>query len=251
MDPRKALVFLGCHAFPETHAFLLSSRGRKECAFVNHSFHVSFAETYDVLLRRSSIIEDIRGMRATGLASLAFFYCDFRDDQKKGLRGLVSSLLVQLCNQADCYCDILSKFYLEHSNGLQHPSDDELIQCLKDVLEVPGQAPVFLILDALDECLDTEIPSPRGDVLKLLGELIESQIPNLRICVTSRPEADIKVVFEPLSSHSVSLHEERGQMEDIENYIKSAVNMDQKNRRWKEEDKQLVIKALTENADGM
>jgi hypothetical protein len=39
MDQRKALVFLGCHAFPETHGFLLSSRGRKERAFVSYSFH--------------------------------------------------------------------------------------------------------------------------------------------------------------------------------------------------------------------
>jgi hypothetical protein len=43
MDQRKALVFLGHRAFPETHAFLLSSRGRKERVFVSYSFHVSFA----------------------------------------------------------------------------------------------------------------------------------------------------------------------------------------------------------------
>jgi len=42
----------------------------------------------------SSIIEDIDGMRKLGLASLAFFYCDFREDQKKKLRGLLSSLPV-------------------------------------------------------------------------------------------------------------------------------------------------------------
>jgi len=40
-------------------------------------------------------------------------------------------------------------------------------------------------------------------------------------------------------------------MEDIENYIRSVVNTDPKNRRWKEEDKQLVIDVLTERADGM
>jgi hypothetical protein len=40
-------------------------------------------------------------------------------------------------------------------------------------------------------------------------------------------------------------------MEDIENYIKSVVTMDPRNRRWKTEDKQLVIDALTKNADGM
>ena len=36
------------------------------------------------------------------------FYCDFREDQKKDLRGLLSSLLVPLCHQSDSYFDILS-----------------------------------------------------------------------------------------------------------------------------------------------
>ena len=95
------------------------------------------------------------------------------------------------------------------------------------------------------------MPSSRGKALVLVEKLINSQLPKLRVYVTSRPEVDIKVVLEPLAFHSVSLHDERGQMEDIENYIKSVVNTDPRNRRWKTEDKQLVIDVLTKNADGM
>jgi hypothetical protein len=105
-------------------------------------------------------------MRKAGLASLAFFYCDFRDEQKKYLRGLLSSLLVQLCHQSDSYCDILSDFYLEHDKGSRHPSDDALVGCLKDLLKLPGLAPVYLIVDALDECPNTSaFPSPRCQIL--------------------------------------------------------------------------------------
>jgi len=86
---------------------------------------------------------------------------------------------------------------------------------------------------------------------QLVENLVDAHLPNLRICVTSRPETDIKTLLEPLSFRSVSLHDERGQMEDIEKYIKSVVNKDQRNRKWKTEDKQLVIDALTERADGM
>jgi len=188
-------------------------------------------------------------MKRRGFASLAFFYHDFNEDDKRNLRGLLSSMLVQLCHQSEPYCDILSKFYSDHASGLQHPSDDELIACLKDVLELTGQAPVFLIVDALDECSDiSDIPSPREKVLHLLEELIELRVQNLRLCVTSRPEADITLVLRPLTSHSVSLHGERGQMQDINNYIKSVVN---DMRRWKSEHKQLVIDVLTKRADGM
>ena len=191
-------------------------------------------------------------MRKRGLASLAMFYHDFREDEKKDLRGLLSSVLFQLSDQSHSYYDILSTFYSTHRDGTQSPSDDELFRLLKELLGLPGQAPVYLIVDALDECSNTSaILSPREEVLMLLEDLINSELPNLHICVTSRPEADIKPVLEPLTFRSVSLHDERGQKEDIENYIKSVVNTNRKMRRWTPEQKQLVIDVLTKQADGM
>ena len=191
-------------------------------------------------------------MRAAGLASLAFFYCDFREDQKRDLRGLLSSLLVQLCHQSDPYYNLLSKFYSEHAHGSRPPSDDVLAGCLNDLLKLPGHAPVYLIVDALDECPNTSsIPSPRDEVLNLIEELIKSEIPHLRICVTSRPETDIKDFLDPLVLHTVSLHEESGQKRDIDEYIKSVINTNPKSKRWKAADKQLVIDILTRKADGM
>jgi hypothetical protein len=203
-------------------------------------------------LASSAIVEDIDAMRKAGLASLAFFYCDFREDQKKHLRGLLSSLLVQLCHQSDSYCDVLSEFYSEHGNGSRYPGDDVLARCLKDLLKLPGHAPVYLIVDALDECPNTSsIPSPRDEVLNLIEELTKSEIPSLGICVTSRPETDIKDLLDPLAPHTISLHDERGQKRDIEEYIKSVVNTNPKNKRWKAADRHLVIDVLTEKADGM
>ena len=191
-------------------------------------------------------------MRKRGLASLAFFYHDFREDKKNDLRGLLSSLLFQLCDQSDAYYDILSNFYSTHRHGAQSPSDDALIRCLQDILRLPGQAPIFLVMDALDECSNTDsMPSPREKALTLVEKMIDSRLPNLRICVTSRPEADIKHILEPLTFRSVSIHEESGQMEDIENYIKSVISLDTRNRRWTTEDKQMVIDVLSKNANGM
>jgi hypothetical protein len=199
----------------------------------------------------STIIEDTETMCNSGLASLAMFFCDFREDQKKNLRGLVSSILVQLCRQSDSYCAILSNFYSKHEDGSQDPTEDELVRCLRNLLELPGQAPVYMIIDALDECPNASaIPSPREKVLKLVEQLIELRFANIRICVTSRPEIDIKGVLEPLTFRSVSIHDESGQMEDIENYIRSVVD-DPKNRRWKRQDKQLVIDSLLGRANGM
>jgi hypothetical protein len=199
----------------------------------------------------STIIEDIRAMRKAGLASFAFFYCDFREDRKMELRGLLSSFLVQFCHQSDAYFDILSKFYSEHDKGSRPPSDDVLVGCFKDLLKLPGQAPVYLIVDALDECPNPSVVrSPRAEVLSFIEELVTTQILNLRVCVTSRPEVDIEDVLDPLIFHSVSLHGESGQKTDIEDYIKSVINA-RTIKRWKEEHRKLAIDVLIKKSNGM
>ena len=125
------------------------------------------------MLASSSIIQNIIAMEKAGLASLAFFYCDFREDQKKDLRGLLLSLVQR--HQSDSYCDILFKFYSEHAEGLEDPSDDELVGCLKNLLKHPGCAPVFLVVDALDECPSTSaVRPPRAKVLNLVEELVDA-----------------------------------------------------------------------------
>jgi hypothetical protein len=109
-------------------------------------------------------------------------------------------------------------------------------------------------MDALDECSNASgIPSPRDRALWLVKELVDLHISNLRICVTSRPEFDIRDVLEPLTSRRVSLHDQSGQKQDIVDYVRSVVysNSEPYMRRWKKEDKELVIKTLAERADGM
>ena len=94
--------------------------------------------------------------------------------------------------------------------------DDTLTHCLKEMPTLPDQRPIYLIIDALDECSNTSgIPSDRNRVLRLVRELIDLHLPDLHICVTSRPEVDIREVLEPLTSRRVSLHDQSGQKKDI------------------------------------
>ena len=193
-------------------------------------------------------------MCETGNASMAYFYFDFRDAKKQGLRDLVLSLLTQLSSRSGPRCDILSDLYSVHEKGKKQPSDTILAKCLKDMLTFPSQPPTYLIIDALDESPNAPgIPSPRDTVLQLLERLVNLSLPNLHICVTSRPEIDIRNVLEPLTSLRVSLHDQSGQKKDIEDYVRSVVysNSEQIMRRWRMEDKELVIETLSERADGM
>ena len=202
----------------------------------------------------STVIQDIEDMCEASNASMAYFYFDFRDAKKQGMRDLVTSLLTQLSARSGPRCDILSDLYLAHDEGKKQPSDTALAKCLKKMLALPNQPPIYLIIDALDESPTTSgIPSRRETVLELLEELVNLSLPDLHICVTSRPEIDIRNVFEPLTSRRVSLHDQSGQRKDIEDYVRSIVHSgsEQIMRRWKMEDKELVIKTLSERADGM
>jgi hypothetical protein len=185
---------------------------------------------------------------------MAYFYFDFRDINKQCWRDLVPSLLIQLSAQSSPCCDILSRLYSGHGNGAQQPKDDALKRCLIEMLTVQDRHPMYLIMDALDECSNVSgIPTSRKRVLQLVKELVDLHIPNLQICVTSRPEVDIRDVLQPLTSRRVSLHDQIGQKKDIEDYVRSVVysNSEPIMRRWRKEDKELVIETLSERADGM
>jgi hypothetical protein len=207
-----------------------------------------------MFLVSSTIIQDVEALCEAGEASMAYFYFDFRNANKQGLHDLVPSLLTQLSARSSLRCDILSKIYLAHDNGKNQPSDSVLTKCLKDMITLPDQRPIYLIMDALDESPDTSgIPSARERVLHLLKELVDLRLPNLHICATSRPEIDIRDVLVPLTSLRVSLHDQTGQKEDIADYVRSVVYSTSERiiRRWKKEDKDLVIEILSERADGM
>ena len=191
-------------------------------------------------------------MSNAGSAFLAYFYFDFKDTGKQDSRALLSSLLVQLSNQSEQFCDVLLGLYLEHKEGSQKPNFASLLRCLKDMLTIAGPVPIYLVMDALDECPnDSGIPSSREKVLKLVKELVELRYPNLRLCITSRPEFDIRTTLMPLATQEISIHDESGQKQDIDDYVTSVVRSDNKMKKWRDNDKNMVIAKLTEKADGM
>ena len=190
----------------------------------------------------------------TGSAIMSYFYFDFKDLKKQTCHDLLLSLVSQLSTRSSLCCDILHRFYEAHENGARQPSDDTLKECLKQMLTLPGQRPIFIVLDALDECPDSfGLPPPRSEVLQLVKELVNLRLRGLYICATSRPEIDIRAVLEPLAFRSVSLHDEIGQKTDIAEYVRSVVNSSPNTamRRWRVDEKNLVIETLTERADGM
>ena len=191
-------------------------------------------------------------MRTTGLATMAYYYFDFRDVKKQTRYGLLSSLVSQLSAELDSCYKIFSQLYSEHAGGTRKPTTNMLTRCMKDMLSLPGQGPIYIIVDALDECPDVSgNPSAREEVLELVHELVSLKLSNLHLCVASRPEVGIQKKLKPLNPLEISLHEETGQKDDIIEYIKFVVYSDEKMRSWRDKDKELVVKMLSEKAGGM
>jgi hypothetical protein len=191
-------------------------------------------------------------MRAAGLATMAYYYFDFRDAKKQDCYGLLSSLVSQLSAKSYSCSDILSQLYSSPAGRTGKPAISTLTKCMKDMLNLPGQGPIYIIIDALDECPNVSgMPSAREQVLELVEELSRLDLPNVHFCVASRPEIDIRKVLDRLKPLQISLHDESGQKEDIDKYIKSVVYSDENMRRWRDGDQKLVIDALSQNVDGM
>ena len=185
---------------------------------------------------------------------MAYFYFDFQDDNKKHRHNILPSLLAQLAAHSTICCDAISDVYNAHGKGTRQPSDEELMSCLANVLQLSTspQHPTYIILDALDECPDSSgVRSSRDHVLSFVQELVELRLRNLFICVTSRPEIDIRKCLESLTSLDVSLHDQTGHEGDIARYINSEVDFIAKKRGWLDGDKKLVVETLIEKADGM
>ncbi|KAF8260289.1 hypothetical protein EI94DRAFT_916506 [Lactarius quietus] len=200
----------------------------------------------------SAIIQHITKIRHAGKATLAYFYFDFRDEEKQNVRNVLTSLLVQLSAYSEPCCDIIYRLYWTHGDGMQQPSNGILIDCLEEMLAIAVQHPIFIVMDALDECPDFGIPSPREAVLNLIKDLVHLHlhVPNLRICITSRSDVDIQTKLKPLAINVISLHDDSRQSLVISDYVSSAVSSDKQMKLWRDKNKKLVVKNLSERADG-
>ena len=199
----------------------------------------------------SAIIQHFITLRNATSAIMAYFYFDFRDVDKKHRSNLLPSLLIQLSSQSEPGLSILSRVYSSYKTSKEQPSEHFLMQCLVDMLKA-CQLPTYIIVDALDECPNTSgIPTPRGHVLGLIKDLVDLHLPNLRICVTSRPAIDIYTALKSLPCRDFSLHDQLGQKKDINEYISSVVQSDPQMIRWRANDRKLVVDTLSKKADGM
>ncbi|KAH9968554.1 hypothetical protein BGW80DRAFT_1447389 [Lactifluus volemus] len=94
------------------------------------------------------------------------------------------------------------------------------------MLSLQAQDPLYLIVDAVDECPDRSGMSSAREQVLGIAELVG------------------------FNNTFGVLHEQSGKKKDIIDYINSVVYSDAKMRRWREEDKRLVVETISERVNG-
>lgn len=200
----------------------------------------------------SAVIESLLEEYKGGSGTIAYFYIEFGDLPKRHVHNLLSSLLIQLAAHSDTRCKVLHDLYSKHGDGVKEPTEEALLESLKDMLKVTTQGPTFLIIDGLNEALPNA--QPRCEPTKVIEELVALGLPDLRIFATCLsildPEEEPPLPLESVASHTVCLHETQGHLDDIIFYIDWCIKENRRMKRWRHEDKVDTIQTLSRKGGG-
>ncbi|KAH7357189.1 hypothetical protein BKA65DRAFT_222136 [Rhexocercosporidium sp. MPI-PUGE-AT-0058] len=210
----------------------------------------------------SSIVQSIQGaQQALGFSSnFAYFYCLYRKDTQHDLAPILRTFIAQMCPRGQIP-EPLKTLYDHHNSkfppGL--PSIDQLKNTLLALIGTPEEIlktspkednrqieAKYLHIDALDEL---PLGSSRDHVIAYLDELAAMHIPNLHILATSRNESDIRA---GLHSWEMTLViDKKNVAEDMRLYVKSEISKDLEMSRQKDAIKDLIMRRLVDEGNGM
>ena len=110
------------------------------------------------------IIEKIRHVKPQN-AAIAFLYSDFRQPKKQNPIDVVGSVVYQLAIQQADPAESLSKLIGWNARRTTSPTLEELSTVLRSVTQ--GPSPIYLVIDAIDECPSTTRDTLLQEIHKL------------------------------------------------------------------------------------
>lgn len=177
---------------------------------------------------------------------MLYFYFDFNDIEKQSQGKMIRSLIVQLSLQCGSTPQSLEALHSSCMDGGRQPTDDGLLATLHQMMKSFEET--FIILDALDECLE------RRELLEVIDKFNGWTDANLHILSTSRREKDIEERVEPLAHEwgKMSIDSVRVN-DDIRAYVHERLQADRGLERWRDkpEVQEEIENILMNKADGM
>ncbi|KAJ6562795.1 hypothetical protein DFH09DRAFT_1315865 [Mycena vulgaris] len=170
-----------------------------------------------------------------------FFYFDMNNPGQQTVTQLLCSLVTQLSIRSAPPDSKLDALWMSHASGQKLLTDVELISdALLPLLKDFDQKSVYIVLDALDEC------SERHGLLHLITTMLNANLPNVRILVTSRPE--VQAGHPKLVERAVSVSLEGCVDGDIELYLTEVLS---KEPGWIYEKRDEIKRGLLQRSNGM
>ena len=165
----------------------------------------------------SIVIDHIKKHHVGDKVGLAYFYCDYRDQEVHTAANVVSSLLRQLCAVMSRLPEPVTRLYERlHKDG-DLPDLQDLQRVLQELIAQHYDR-VYVAIDALDECDATRQRKLLLGVLKALT----SQCHSLRLFITSRPHPqDIRKAFTDVQSITITASQH-----DIRRYLDYRLSQD-------------------------
>ncbi|KAH7109236.1 hypothetical protein B0J13DRAFT_463009 [Dactylonectria estremocensis] len=171
---------------------------------------------------------------------IAYIYCNFRQQHEQKIDDLLASVLKQLTQCRSSLPESVKNLYDQHKTKRTRPSLDEISSTLHSV--AAKYSKVFIIVDALDECLESD-----GCRTRFLAELFNLQTRHgTNIFATSRFIPEIMGRFETSLSREIS-----ASPDDVARYLEGHIgqlpSFVQQDRQLQEE----ITTGISEAVDGM
>ncbi|KAJ7059443.1 hypothetical protein C8F01DRAFT_1295268 [Mycena amicta] len=188
----------------------------------------------------STVIEDLL---VTPGSVLAYFYFYYGDVNKQSPRGMLCSLITQLEEQLLHAPSPLLGLYQKLGSGAHEPSIPELTACLKSLVIALSARPIFIVVDAVDEC------AKPNDLAPILHDLLDSAQGCMHVFVTSRPEDSVTKMLWPLTTCELDLSSViKG---DIALHLGHVLSNEHPFCSWKQVHCNRVFTHLLEHSNGM
>ncbi|KAJ7067345.1 hypothetical protein C8F01DRAFT_1247725 [Mycena amicta] len=224
-----------CH--PGTGLWLLESTEFKDWIYASNSFlWLEGISGSGKTVLSSTIINTLRSRAEP----IAFFYFDTNNSGQHTVKQLLSSLVIQISLKAPHPDKTLHVLWSSYANGEHLPSNSALIS--DALIPILGEftQPVYIVLDALDEC------SEHDKLLDAVKHIIDAKLANVHLLLTSRAEIPRDT---DLAKQAVSVSLEKSIDQDIEAYVTEILA--KLDGDWPQERKDQIKAGLLERGGGM
>jgi hypothetical protein len=191
------------------------------------------------MIIRSVVVDYLKHTFQGENVGIACIYCSYKEQQEQTTTNLIASLVQQLVQRHAIVPDDVRNLYKCHIRTQTRPSLRECSNLLQS--QIHKFSKIFVIIDALDECLESNRESLITEIQKLQS--------SIHLLVTSRHIAGIEHFFENAARLEIFANGE-----DVRIYLESRIAREGRLKRYIKSDSTLqddIISTIIGKASGM